>query len=138
VNQCEKMNIPFLACLPLDTKTLDTNYILVIDAIFGFRFDGEIRPPFVAILDKLKSLKVPICSLDVPSGWDADKGGKNSNDLKPEMLISLTAPKVCARNFRGKYHYLAGRFIPQPLQEKFKLLLPQYIDSEPCVELRIF
>jgi NAD(P)H-hydrate repair Nnr-like enzyme with NAD(P)H-hydrate epimerase domain len=45
VNQCEKMNIPFLACLPLDPKILDANYSLVIDAIFGFGFNGNKPKP---------------------------------------------------------------------------------------------
>lgn len=32
--------------------------------------------------------------------------------LRPEMLISLTAPKLGAKHFEGKYHYIGGRFIP--------------------------
>lgn len=32
--------------------------------------------------------------------------------LRPEMLISLTAPKLGAKHFQGKYHYIGGRFIP--------------------------
>lgn len=35
------------------------------------------------------------------------------------MLISLTAPKECAKYFRGKYHILAGRFIPTVIPERY-------------------
>lgn len=32
--------------------------------------------------------------------------------LRPEMLISLTAPKLGAKHFQGKHHYIGGRFVP--------------------------
>lgn len=32
--------------------------------------------------------------------------------LRPEMLISLTAPKLGAKHFAGRHHYIGGRFIP--------------------------
>lgn len=39
--------------------------------------------------------------------------GLGSGDgLRPDMLISLTAPKLGAKHFQGKYHYIGGRFIP--------------------------
>jgi NAD(P)H-hydrate epimerase len=62
------MNIPFLLGLPNEPKLIDNNYDLIVDAIFGFSFGGEIRPPFAEILEKLKCVKVPIASIDVPSG----------------------------------------------------------------------
>lgn len=42
VTQCEKMNIPFLVCLP-ESRLIDMNYNLVIDAIFGFSFSGKVN-----------------------------------------------------------------------------------------------
>ena len=69
----------------------------------------------------------------MPSGWDIEAG--NEQGLKPEMLISLTAPKVCAKNFKGKHHYLGGRFIPQALQDKYMLNLPEYPNAAPCIKL---
>jgi len=41
---------------------------LVVDAIFGFSFKGNARPPFGDVLSALKEVKIPICSIDVPSG----------------------------------------------------------------------
>lgn len=38
------------------------------------------------------------------------------------MLVSLTAPKECAKYFHGHLHILGGRFIPNNLPEKFKKL----------------
>ena len=41
-------------------------------------------------------------------------GNESGNGLEPQMLISLTAPKVCAKYFTGidKSHYVGGRFVP--------------------------
>ena len=110
VTQCEKMNIPFLACLPIESKLLDD------------------------VIDKLKQIKIPLCSIDVPSGWDVEKGCEESG-LQPEFLISLTAPKKCAKMFKGKFHYLGGRFVPQALEEKYQLKLPQYSGTDLFVRL---
>lgn len=126
------MNIPFLVCLP-ESRLIDMNYNLVVDAIFGFSFSGEIRPPFKDILERLKNVKLPICSIDIPSGWNIETG--NPEGLQPEILISLTAPKLCARYFNGKHHYLGGRFVPQSLEEKYELNLPEYPGSDPIVLL---
>ena len=59
--------------------------------------------------------RVPIVSIDCPTGWTAEA----STELKPEMLISLTAPKECVAHFEGKYHIRGGRFIPKILPDNF-------------------
>lgn len=73
-------------------------------------------------------------SVDIPSGWDIEKGEPEEGGIKPEILISLTAPKLCAKKFTGKYHYLGGRFVPPKLEEKYSLSLPKYPGTE-CVVL---
>ncbi|PIK60700.1 putative NAD(P)H-hydrate epimerase-like [Apostichopus japonicus] len=132
VTQCTSMNIPFITELP-SPETVSSTYGLVVDALFGFSFKGDVRAPFGEVLTTLKSLSVPICSIDVPSGWNVEKG--NPDGLQPDFLISLTAPKMCARLFRGRYHYLGGRFVPQSLAEKYQLNLPEYPGTECIVRL---
>lgn len=45
-------------------------------------------------------------------------GNESGVGLEPQMLVSLTAPKLCAHHFDGpgKIHYLGGRFLPQCVQ----------------------
>ena len=50
-------------------------------------------------------------------GWNVDKGPPNIEDslipiIVPDSLISLTAPKLCAKFFRGRHHFIGGRFLP--------------------------
>ncbi|NXO55316.1 NNRE epimerase, partial [Aramus guarauna] len=131
--QCQKMDIPFLPEFPAEAALIDELYGLVVDAIFGFSFKGAVREPFGSILSTLERITVPIASIDIPSGWDVEKG--KADGLQPDMLISLTAPKKAAMHFTGRYHFLGGRFVPAALQEKYALNLPPYPETDCVLQL---
>ncbi|XP_066424331.1 NAD(P)H-hydrate epimerase [Molothrus aeneus] len=131
--QCKKMDIPFLPEFPAEAEFIDELYGLVVDAIFGFSFTGAVREPFGSILSTLERVTVPIASIDIPSGWDVEKG--KADGLQPDMLISLTAPKKAAMHFTGRYHFLGGRFVPPALQEKYSLNLPEYPGTDCVLQL---
>ncbi|KAM6900070.1 NAD(P)H-hydrate epimerase [Xenentodon cancila] len=130
--QCQKMEIPFLTEMP-EADVIDEAYNLVVDAIFGFSFKGSVREPFGSVLDVLKKITAPIASIDIPSGWDVEQG--SAEGLQPDMLISLTAPKKSASLFRGRYHFLGGRFVPPGLERKYQLNLPQYPGTDCVLQL---
>lgn len=130
--QCQEMEIPILPSLP-DAKNISESYNIAIDALFGFSFKPPVRPEFIQVLKTLKDIQIPLCSVDIPSGWDVENG--DSEGLQPEFLISLTAPKKCAKLFKGKYHWLGGRFIPPQLEKKYQLNLPPYPGTDCCLQL---
>lgn len=70
----------------------------------------------------------------VLSGWNVEEGS-DENAFQPDMLISLTAPKLCAKEFKGQHHYLGGRFVPQSLIDKYELKLPQYPGTSLILKL---
>lgn len=98
-------------------------------------FQPPVRPNFEAVLSNLSKTTTPVASVDVPSGWDVEKGDTGSLGLKPDLLISLTAPKICAKQFQGRFHYLGGRFIPAAVQEKYQLNLPEYPGIQTILKL---
>ena len=61
------MDIPFITDLPT-ASDIDGAYSFIVDAIFGFSFKGNIREPFCGVINTLKNVTVPLCSVDVPSG----------------------------------------------------------------------
>jgi len=123
VTQLDALGISVLAELPAG---LDGTFDVVLDAIFGFSFKGDVRPPFDTILAALSAATVPIASVDIPSGWNVNTGPPQSGPaLRPRMLISLTAPKLCAKSFQGA-HFLGGRFVPPKIASDYKLVLPKY------------
>lgn len=116
-------------------EDIDGRFDAVVDAMFGFGSTGPLRAPFDEMLRALaQCVSAPILSVDIPSGWDVEKGDAHATGFCPEALISLTAPKKCAAFFRGK-HYLGGRFVPPAIRTKYKLRLPAYPGTSQFVEI---
>lgn len=134
VSQCKKSDLIFLDKCP-ELEEINENYGMIVDSLFGFTFKPPVRPTFVDIMNILLYTKLPIASIDIPSGWDVERGPLDNNCIKPELLISLTAPKMCARYFTGKYHYLGGRFVPLQLAEKYQLKLIDFPGTDSCVRI---
>ena len=65
-----------------------------------------------------KKQKSVLVSVDVPSGWDVDGGDLTGTNFHPDVLVSLTAPKLSAKKFRGR-HFVGGRFLPPAIAEKY-------------------
>lgn len=114
---------------------------MILDAIFGectiysisfffsdhigFSFHPPLRRPFDRILTLLRTSSLPIISVDIPSGWDVEKGRQKLETepdengqvetvetFVPNTLISLTVPKEGVKEFKGR-HWLGGRFVPK-------------------------
>ncbi|KAL5777315.1 hypothetical protein ACOSP7_010241 [Xanthoceras sorbifolium] len=143
VTQLESLQVPFLSIedLPLD---LSEDFDILVDAMFGFSFHGAPRPPFDDLIQRLVCLhsydqtpqKRPvIVSIDIPSGWHVEEGDIGGEGIKPDMLVSLTAPKLCAKKFCGPHHFLGGRFVPPSIADKYKLRLPPYPGTSMCVRI---
>lgn len=134
--QIRNLNIDIIPELP---KNFDTSFDLILDGVFGFSFNSSngIRAPFDSIVKELVSAKTPMVSIDIPSGWHVEKGPEGLQQfLEPETLISLSVPKIGTRYFKGKHHYLGGRFVPPHIIEKYSLSkLPAYQGSLQFVKL---
>lgn len=91
----------------------------------GFSFHPPLRRPFDRILTLLQTSPAPILSVDIPSGWDVERGRQKLETepddqgkvevietFVPDTLISLTAPKEGVRDYKGR-HWLGGRFVPR-------------------------
>lgn len=130
LTQCVDVGVTILDKLPDD---ISKQYDLLIDAIFGFSFSGDIKEPFKSIINLMNGVTIPIASIDIPSGWDVDKGNMGKL-FTPQMLISLTMPKVCAEGYKG-VHYLGGRFIPNSIFAKYGISPPFYEGSNEFIKL---
>lgn len=122
VKQCQDMNIPILDSIPMDSKGDDT-YDIIVDSIFGFSFHGTaLREPYATAIANMVELQKKqnaiLVSVDVPSGWDVDGGDLTGTNFHPDVLVSLTAPKLSAKKFNGR-HFVGGRFLPPAIAEKY-------------------
>ena len=57
--------------------------------------------------------------------------------LRPEVLVSLVAPKRCARVFRGAAHYLGRVMLPPEVARAFNLTRPNFEGARQIVELQV-
>jgi len=131
--QLKDLQIPFTE--DFSAAVSQTDYI--IDSIFGFSFEGEVREPFPAVIATLRDTKVPVLAVDAPSSWNIEQGppkdgpGKGYN---PDALISLTAPKPLVKWFKGR-HFVGGRFLSDEMAKKYELDQPPYHGIDQVVEV---
>ncbi|GMP54677.1 hypothetical protein CsSME_00019761 [Camellia sinensis var. sinensis] len=143
VTQLESLCVPFLSVEDL-SMDLSNDFDILVDAMFGFSFRGTPRPPFDVLIQRLISIQnhhrmhqesPVVVSIDIPSGWHVEEGDISGEGIKPDMLVSLTTPKLCAKRFCGPHHFLGGRFVPPSIVDKYKLQLPPYPGTSMCVRI---
>lgn len=93
--QCESLDLPFLSYFPSESHLIQDSYNLVVDALFGFRFKPPVKDTFASVIETLKKVEIPICSVDVPSGI------KSRSVLENIFIIFYRLPnfKLCFVNF---------------------------------------
>ncbi|MFH1397270.1 MAG: NAD(P)H-hydrate epimerase [Candidatus Omnitrophota bacterium] len=80
---------------------------LIIDGIFGIGIKGELDGFYLKLFSILNTSKIPILSLDIPSGLDADTGRPLGNALRAKKTVTFGLLKKGlikkeARKFTGK------------------------------------
>ena len=122
------------------------HYDVIVDAIFGFSFHGTApREPFATAIQQMVQLQQQsssssasssiLVSVDVPSGWDVDGGDLTGTGFHPNVLISLTAPKLSSKKFEGR-HFVGGRFLPPAIAEKYGIRVSLVCCVSRCFVLR--
>ncbi|MEQ2165884.1 hypothetical protein GOODEAATRI_021780 [Goodea atripinnis] len=127
---------PFGSILDVLKKT--TVPIASIDIPSGQTFKDGGNHQFLPVLFPIVSAWIEAGTWSDPGsfsfkGWDVEQG--STDGLQPDMLISLTAPKKSASLFRGRYHFLGGRFVPTALEKKYQLRLPPYPGTDCVLQL---
>ena len=66
---------------------------LLVDAIFGTGLRGEVREPIATLINVINNLSIPILSVDLPSGLDADTGNSLGTCVKADRTVTIGLPK---------------------------------------------
>lgn len=67
---------------------------LVVDAILGTGFHGDLRPPFNIWVRALNEGDVAVLSVDVPSGLDSETGEHGDACVRADVTATMLAPKI--------------------------------------------
>ncbi len=92
----KKMKIPYFNAFN-QTKILRESLKesdILIDAIFGIGFSGQIRNSYIPIFKMLKKQKKPIISVDIPSGINGLTGEVGKYAITAETTIAFAAIKT--------------------------------------------
>lgn len=97
------------------------DYDLIIDAMIGYGLKGNPRGSAATWIDKINVSRIPILSLDVPSGLDATLGIPQKPCTRAAATLTLALPKIGlltpeAKDYVGDL-YLAEISVPQKLYE---------------------
>ena len=91
-------------------KTLHKQDI-VIDAIFGTGFTGEVREPFLTAIRWINRQRVPVLSVDIPSGVDGTTGVVVNAAVKARCTVTFGLAKIGLLLNQGQDHVGTLRII---------------------------
>jgi len=98
---------------------LGGDFDLLIDALIGYGLRGAPRGKIAQWIQKANHSAIPILSLDIPSGLDADTGVPMGDCIHADATLTLALPKVGMREdgaskFLGEL-YIGDISVPMPL-----------------------
>jgi ADP-dependent NAD(P)H-hydrate dehydratase / NAD(P)H-hydrate epimerase len=116
---------------------------LLIDALLGTGFSGEVTKVMRALIEKANGSSLPILSVDIPSGLDGNTGEIHPVAIRAKLTVSFSLPKVGFFIREGWNH--VGKLIVEDIglpqeflekaQETFFLLDEETVEKElPKVE----
>lgn len=78
-----------------DWKNVKTKeYDLIIDGIFGVGLNRPLNSKISILIKTLNKTKIPICSIDIPSGLDPDSGKMLSTSIIADSTITFDFAKT--------------------------------------------
>ncbi len=77
---------------------------LIIDAIFGTGFSGEVREPSLSAIHWINSQRVPVLSVDIPSGVDGTSGIVVNTAVKASWTATFGLVKTGLLCNQGQDH----------------------------------
>lgn len=83
----------------VETLTDITTYVsnhrceLLVDAIFGTGLYSDVREPIATIINEINNLHIPVLSVDLPSGLNADTGSPLGTCVQADRTVAIGLPK---------------------------------------------
>ena len=67
---------------------------LIVDAIFGTGLDREVQGFYKKVINYINSNDIPVISVDLPSGLDANTGSSLGSTIKANITATYVLPKL--------------------------------------------
>ncbi len=111
----------------------------VVDALIGYGLRGDPREPVAGLIRAANASRLPIWSLDAPSGLDTTYGRVFDPCIRARATLTLALPKTglltpAARQVVGRL-FLADISVPPLLYERMGLRVESLFDRDAIVEI---
>ena len=103
-------------------------YDLIIDALLGTGFKGELHTPILDFTKWINNQKSLVLSIDIPSGVNANNGNIAKNAISADKTVTMGMTKVGMTIEPGKSH--CGEIIP------VEIGFPDIYDELPGMKFR--
>ncbi|MCX6927116.1 MAG: NAD(P)H-hydrate dehydratase, partial [Verrucomicrobia bacterium] len=125
----------------LDLAKLDAllalRQALIVDGLFGIGLDRPLDPGWVSFIGRVNAARLPVLSVDVPSGLNADTGETHGAAIKAFVTLTVGAPKAgllleLAWPFVGRLEVATDvGLVPCPHQSDLQWTLPEDFTGFP-------
>ncbi len=86
---------------PVDFQIMETS-ALIVDAIFGTGFSGEIKSPYAEVIRRINNNPTPVIAIDSPSGLDGETGEVSDPCISADITVTFGLPKYGQTVYPGK------------------------------------
>jgi NAD(P)H-hydrate epimerase len=93
---------------------IDSEVELIVDALLGIGIKGQVQGPLAIAINQINDAKLPVLSLDVPSGLDADSGQVMGVSVIASHTVTFIGYKLGLMTLDGPDH--CGEIICHNLQ----------------------
>jgi len=80
--------------LPALETALAQKPALIIDGLFGIGLNRPLDNGWIKLIERVNESKIPVLSIDVPSGLDADTGEHFGAAIEAAVTLTVGAPKI--------------------------------------------
>lgn len=127
-----------------DVESLNSNLSvhqtgLIVDAVFGTGFDRALEPELVILFDKIRTRKIPVVAIDLPTGVHATTGAVDAGALKADSTVTFCRKKMAHVLLPGKNH--CGRVVVAEIgitDETVAGLNTHCFENDPALWLKNF
>lgn len=98
----EKLGISIRQLSDAGPIEIPANTWLIVDAIFGTGFSGDIQEPVTAIIEKINASNKIVVAVDCPSGLDGASGRVSNPTVKANLTVTFGLPKIGQALYPGK------------------------------------
>ena len=111
---------------------LDIGQGVIVDCLLGIGYKSQLRQPFDQAIELINAANLPVLSMDIPSGLNADTGAVQDNAVSADLTVTFVAAKQGL--FTGKGPSLCGEVIYHSLDIS-EHLFEQYQPSAKLLDL---